>query len=732
MIGLWYFINQIIFRGQKMSDQTNRVVPTVWTQIINKISYNITPLSDTIGIVGPANGGALNEVLTFTNPTNALLALGSCRMTNQMFAAWGGGAGTIKVVRIGGTENFDSVLYYDHETSPDVPVTYDMTTYMSQRNATSDIDAFYDTVVAEFTPGTSDLFGEIDTVDGDVIFVRSDDLFDTLDIRFGTAPPAGAKIEVAYYNGDVLNTFNGHTAYALLKPFVANDVEILGGEVTVGGLTTIHLEWDLTNVSDWEQTSITDSTGLDHSGYIVAIRCSEAGSVPAYWDITRIARRIGAEAPFVAFYPGTFDPTTGYLNGVTNLLPQCFMLEGLTAGEDTITVQTRLVGPKVYLTIEKTDSLGVVTTEIYILSPAIVSSPSDHYVYDTEDLVTEINATSTIVTAIDLSGTYQMFGWATPTTAITSTFAGGSNNLTGLTLKDYARGLGYLARESDVYWLLPCIPEEAITTSSVIDNSKFLAILQLFYTHVNNLSTGLNQKPRVLMSWLSPGYQNVGTISNSNLNVKTGSARRLGASSRVLYVVQKLGFAELEGSGSLAYRRDYLAAYTVGRLAGLNPAVPATHKTLEIGAVDMAYDLDEMDVLIRNGVFAYTDVNGIGVCVGKSITTILNNILAAVSARRIADKIAVDTTALLEGRYIGKALETGVTSDIKRDIAAFLDSKIAPAEIGGLINGYANVIAYPDSVNKNKVHLSYDLAIKTDLDFIDQNIYLTNNLTVNL
>jgi hypothetical protein len=135
-----------------------------------------------------------------------------------------------------------------------------------------------------------------------------------------------------------------------------------------------------------------------------------------------------------------------------------------------------------------------------------------------------------------------------------------------------------------------------------------------------------------------------------------------------------------------------------------------------------------MDILIRNGVFAYQDVAGIGVCVGKAITSKLSDARSAVTSTRVADKISIDMTALLERRYIGRANETSVTEEIKRDVAAYLTAKIAPAAIGGLIDAYDSIICYKDDNNANKIILSYKVQVKGDLDFIDQTIYLTSNI----
>jgi hypothetical protein len=706
-----------------MANQANRSVPSVYTQIISKINYNTAPLSDVIGIVGPTANGPLETVTTTSNPTDALNTFGACRLTNQAFAAWAGGAGTIKIVRIGGTVCFDSVLYGDND-SPDATL-YNITNFMCRRNDMSSLYDFYDTVSGQFSPSMVDAFGSIVSDHGDVIFAISNTMFDTLDFVFPTAVPSGTIIRIAYYNADTLQTANQFAGYTAIPGITLDDVAQLNNALNISGLTSTHIEWDVADMPDWEQATFTDSDGQTHSGYAVAI-WADTTSAGDEFDISRICQRIGAEGSYHAWHQATYA-SSGIVNGATT--NEVFMLTSKNASSDAITVETRLVGPKIYLTVTRTDSLGVVTTEEYTVLP-VFDALTSTYSYTTEDLIDEINETSVIVTATDLSTTFAMFGWATPTTAVTTTLLGASASPSSITLKDYARGLALIAREADIYWVLPCIDDNSIqNVSGYTDNAKFLAIMQLFYTHVINMSVGLNQKPRVLMSWLSPGYQNVGTIGNSNLNIKSGSSRRIGASERNVYFVQKLGFYELEASGSLTYRREYLASYTAGLLSALNAADPATRDSLGVGSVDYAYDADEMEILIRNGVFAYQDVPGIGVCVGKAITSKLSDARSAVTTTRVADRIAIDMTALLERRYIGRARETGVTEEIKRDVASYLTSKIAPAAIGGLIDAYDSIICYPDSNNANKVILSYKVQVKGDLDFIDQTVYLTTSVS---
>lgn len=705
-------------------DLTNRVTPSVVTRIINKATASVQPLSDTIGIVGPAAAGATDTILTYTNPAEALKELGACRMTNQMVAAWAGGAGTIKVVRVGGTKNFDSVLYQDAQ-SPD-ETTFDISNYMKYRF--NDIYDFYSGTerTRYLSPNENDRLGEWPLED--CILAVSSEKFDTLDIEF-TAAPIG-NIEIGYYNNDITKTMNGNNGFSPVPSFEMNGTTYLSGVASISGISSLRMKWDLEDVSDWEMSTFTDHNGIEHSGYVILIRRPASGSGAQDlngWQIARISKRIGAEGSYKAFYPGTFDGN-GVLTGQDNTLQEVFMLTALSPNEDDYSVTLKRVGPRVSMIISRVDSFGFTITESYTISPSVSGSS---YVYSTEDLITEINKSSTLVSATDLSGVYTMFGWS-PTSTITAdteiALVGGSTNLDNIDLKDYVYGLGKLARESDIYWVLPCIPDESIykTGTTAIDNDKFYAIMQLFYTHVTNLVSGLQQRPRIMMNWLSPGYQKVGTVSNTNLNIKTGSSRRLGASDRVIYTLQALGFAELEGSGSLAYRREYLASFTAGLLAGLAPAVPGTRKELTVGPLDESYDLEDADVFIRNGVFIFADIDQIGTVVAKAITAKLNSVLSAVSARRISDRIAVDSTALLERRFIGTTLEKGTTTDMEAAMTAFLESKVRPASVGGLLNGFANVKATPSQVVPNKVNLTYDLAIKVDLDYIDQDIYLTN------
>lgn len=722
-----------------MANLANRVVPSVWTQIINKVTYSVTPNADVIAMVGPASNGPLGEVLTFSSPANALKTLGPCRMVNQMFAAWAGGAGQIKVVRIGGTENFDSVLYQDDYSSlaasPDDVHVYDITDYMNYRY--NDLEDFMDAVSGNLSPDETpkDRFGE--ATNEDVIFLVSDEKFDSIHFEMGTTPGTSAQMEIGYYNADETQTgFSNNLGFSKFPLIEIDDTQITNSRVSMNRASGF-IEWDLEDVDDWQQTSFTDDDGVEHSGYIVALRVTAVDAGNNHWNFKRICKRIGAEAPYLVLNGATFDGTTGYVTGAGST--PVLMIEGKTASTDTVTVGLKRVGPKVYVFASTTDPVsGNEVSETFIISPSYAGSPDNEYQYDTTDFVEEVNETSTIIQVTDISGSGDMFGW-TPTGSNTITdkssytLSGGSANVAALALKDYVNGLGKLSREADIYSVLPVIPEDVIETSSGgVDNDLFLAIMQVFYTDITNLSSGLNQKPRFLWSWLSPGYQNVGTISADNLNIKAGSARRLGQSDRVAYLIQKLGFPELEGTGSLAYRREYLAAFTAGLISALPPAVPGTRKPLSIGAVDVAYNYDELDVLIRQGVLAYADVPGIGVCIGKAITTKLNHTLSAISARRVSDRIAIDTTAMLEARFIGRANESGVIKEIEKNIIAYLEAQIAPAAVGGLINSFGSVVVVPDQVNANKVRVAYDLVVKSDLDLIDQSIYLTNSIEVAL
>jgi len=749
------------------TDLTNRVVPSVWTKIINKVTSNVSPGADTIAFVGPALSGTLDEVQTFGNPSTALQSLGACLMTNQMFAAWSGGAGTTKTVRIGGTRDFDSVVYLDNDTSPDDAVYYNITKYLQYRH--TDLYDWYDTVLGEFSPGIYDMLGEMTTPGQlqDAIFCSSSEIFDTFDLQWATDADPKGYIEVLYYSGDMLAEIPGWSPFPTIT---MNDTNYIHGDngsasVTGTGATLLRFEWELEDVDDWIQTSLVDSEGVSHSGYFIAIRRGEdyTPDETGGWNISRLAKRIGAEAPYLVLYPLIQDgtspanvivedvttPGSGYACGDTREKPS-ILFTGKKASSETdepVTVYTRLVNNRnIQITISRDDSLGNTTTENYTIVPSI-DVDTNKRVYSTEDFIADVNAHSTIVTAEDLSefsgleSVNTCFGWSAPiqtsevaaqnslSTAKANLLTGGNSNLDSVNLKDYSYGLSKLSSETDIYWVLPVIPDESLYFAGTtnIDSDKFNAIMQLFYTHVESISEGLNMKPRVLMSWLSPAIQNAGTIQNSNQNIQTGSVNRLGAVSRVLYSVDKLSWLELEGSGSLVARREYLASHFAGMLAGLEPGVPGTRKPIKGGTPDKVYDAEALDILIRNGVLACTRVEGKGICLAKAVTSEIGTLLSAITARRIADRIAVDTTAILEANFIGQSLESQVIVDIKKAIESYLNTKILPATAGGLISGYENIIVLPDGVNPNKVNVAYDLLIKTDLDYIDQTIYLRNN-----
>lgn len=851
------------------SSLVNRQVPSVLTQIVNRVAYSALPDSETIAYVGPASGGALNQVLTYSNAVSALADLGACRLTNQMFASWAGGAGTIKVVRIGGTKAINDFVY--SVVSLD---NYAANDYLKNRYSyLSDLYAAEAGITTAYQIGTkpsqldSTLSGNFDNFP--VILLFSDEKIDTLDVEFTTA--ATGLFDIAYYNGDASYNFNDYTGFAEIPQIEVNGSSYSGGypldgisgDATNPGMLSV--AWDLDDIPDWQQTTIIVDE-VEYSGFALAIRrkfrktttsgssvvsqtvllngtngtpevptATEVGVTaddigtkvlfivesadavtavntatsgtptvalhdtilvpvgagpaltwasgtkvtptnPTYkevqrtstiaptptvaivqelykftttwsistapaWDIRRIAERIGGEPAWAVYNQATLDGS-GVITGEDPAGVPTLLVESKYANDDAVTVTFRRLGNRtIEVTFGKVDSAGVTTNESYRYS-AVYNSDTSQYEYT--DLKTElidyINETSDIVTLtlLETAGADIVWGWgyddpdqADVTELFSEELAGGANHPASVTTQDYLKGLQKLSKEADVYFVLPCIPEDVIYkagSSSIIDNDKFNGIMDVFAGEITRVSEGVNMKPRMLLYWLSPAYQNVGTIANENLNIKAGSVRRLPSNSRYTYLVQKLGFAELEASGSSAYRREYLASHVAGLLAARRPADSLTRKSIAAGRINETYDFDELDVLIRNGVLSFTQIVGNdGVVCAKAINTApsTEGILKAISARRIADKLAVESTAILE-EFIGRAMEEGIEDTIRRRIGGYLGGKIGRAVAGGLINGFQNIVVLRDDTNPNKIHVSYDLFIITDLDYIDQTLYLNN------
>lgn len=89
---------------------TRFTIPGGYQQIITDASANRNASATTLGVVGPAKGGLMGEITTLTGPDQAITALGKCNATDMMLTAWANGAGTIKFVRVGETNTFDTLV----------------------------------------------------------------------------------------------------------------------------------------------------------------------------------------------------------------------------------------------------------------------------------------------------------------------------------------------------------------------------------------------------------------------------------------------------------------------------------------------------------------------------------------------------------------------------------------------------------------------------------------------
>lgn len=119
-----------------MSSNTKLYIPGGYGQIILEATSNRDPSSTTVGIVGPANGGIMDEPLSFFSPESALETIGRCATLDMMNSIWNNGGGEIVLVRVGSTKKLDGI-WMDNVTEAT-----DLTATLSRQYGRS---AFFDT-----------------------------------------------------------------------------------------------------------------------------------------------------------------------------------------------------------------------------------------------------------------------------------------------------------------------------------------------------------------------------------------------------------------------------------------------------------------------------------------------------------------------------------------------------------------------------------------------------------
>jgi len=340
--------------------------------------------------------------------------------------------------------------------------------------------------------------------------------------------------------------------------------------------------------------------------------------------------------------------------------------------------------------------------------------------YDTSSLIEQINNTSSYVIAEDLSGTN-----ALPhiDNSISWEFNDGSNgDWSNLSVNDYTLALNSLLdpNHDDIYMVMAVI-EEPITNYSIHDG-----VMTAVVSHCASASGSQYSTPRIALTYFNEAYD-VGNINAENDNIQQGenSNRSYAVSSRSVFTIQKAGIPDLT-TGILSYARVYFAAAIAGMIANNSPAIPITRKQMTISGLDRVYNPAEQEILIEAGVCIAT-INDQGVYVVRGINSLtLNSVEREISVLRIIDSVGVQIKEQIRSRYVGGVIEGDVLSRVKTTVEQTLGNMKRPAQQGGLISAFQNVLVSQDSTDRTKVNIYFEIIPKLPFNFAYITEYVTD------
>lgn len=169
--------------------------------------------------------------------------------------------------------------------------------------------------------------------------------------------------------------------------------------------------------------------------------------------------------------------------------------------------------------------------------------------------------------------------------------------------------------------------------------------------------------------------------------------------------------------GLRTYNTLYKAFLIAGRVAGLEPQVPVTLKTLDIdGEVHRLTDSDQ-DFCLRNGImYSYYDTEFNKIVAGQGINTLLNNSFYvnndgssfSIAVKRITaqlnKEVIIESKKTFYGSEAGPNRNTVSVESITTWLDGFLKAKIASTNDDDLITNYGGITV---TVNQDNYFVNY-------------------------
>ena len=250
-------------------------------------------------------------------------------------------------------------------------------------------------------------------------------------------------------------------------------------------------------------------------------------------------------------------------------------------------------------------------------------------------------------------------------------------------------------------------------------------ILELFYTHVNNMSSTFNRRWRMLIRGIRSN-----TSVNSNTDVKNdliavGSGYNgLQGARRVVLVAPGEVYRVVLNTTTNTYQSTLfdgwaLAAAAAGRICGYdNPAIPLTWKAIAGLTTDRIFSAADMNAIADLGntsLFMYKGTNII--CRHGMTTDHTNANTQEISVVEIEDYIKVQSIYVLEDSYIGSLITVGLTQAIRGSLSAFMEQLIRKQVIADYDSGSISVSQ--DSNDPRVINIFFRVKPSYPLNWID-------------
>jgi hypothetical protein len=156
---------------------------------------------------------------------------------------------------------------------------------------------------------------------------------------------------------------------------------------------------------------------------------------------------------------------------------------------------------------------------------------------------------------------------------------------------------------------------------------------------------------------------------------------------------------KIVGSGLKTLPALYTAAADLGRIAGLQPQVPGTFKTIRFTNYCHELKRKEREQALQAGVFHHRNVPGLGYVINQSINTIQKNTQMInpdgtsneISIMRIIAQINKEIALNARTKFIGGNLNTSSPADVKAFVEGYLTLKTASKNNDNLIISFEKV-----------------------------------------